>query len=34
MQQHRANVLDNGALFDRAMDNIVTNLRQIGKTAS
>ncbi len=34
MQQHRANVLDNGALFDRAMDNIVTNLRQISKTAS
>jgi len=32
MQQHRATLLDNGALFDRAMDNIVTNLRQIGKS--
>lgn len=34
MQQHRATVLDSGALFDRAMDNIVTNLRQIGKTTA
>lgn len=34
MQQHRAAVLETGALFDRAMDNIATNLRQIGKTAS
>lgn len=34
MQQHRASVLDSGALFDRAMDNIVTNLRQLGKAGA
>ena len=32
MQQHRATLLESGALFDRAMDSIVNNLRQIGKS--
>jgi hypothetical protein len=31
LQQRRAIPLENGVLFDRAMENIVTNLRQIGK---
>jgi hypothetical protein len=33
LQQHRATLLQNGALFDRAMDNIVGNLRQLGKNS-
>jgi hypothetical protein len=33
MQQHRATPLDTGVLFDRAMENIVGNLRQLGKPA-
>jgi hypothetical protein len=31
LQQRRAIPLENGVLFDRAMENIVSNLRQIGK---
>lgn len=31
LQQRRAIVLENGVLFDRAMENIVTNLRQISR---
>lgn len=31
LQQRRAIPLDNGMLFDRAMENIVGNLRQLGK---
>jgi hypothetical protein len=31
LQQRRAAPLENGMLFDRAMENIVSNLRQIGK---
>jgi len=34
MQQRRATPLDTGMLFDRAMENIVGNLRQVGKTGS
>jgi hypothetical protein len=34
MQQRRATPLEIGALFDRAMENIVGNLRQIGRAAS
>ncbi len=32
MQQRRAIPLETGVLFDRAMENIVSNLRQLGKT--
>ncbi len=31
LQQRRAIVLENGVLFDRAMENIVNNLRQLSK---
>jgi hypothetical protein len=31
LQQRRAIPLENGVLFDRAMENIVTNLRQLSK---
>jgi hypothetical protein len=31
LQQRRAITLENGVLFDRAMENIVTNLRQISR---
>ena len=34
MQQRRAIPLEIGALFDRAMENIVGNLRQLGRAAS
>ena len=34
MQQRRAIPLETGVLFDRAMENIVSNLRQLGKPAS
>ncbi len=34
MQQRRAIPLETGVLFDRAMENIVTNLRQLGKPPS
>lgn len=34
MQQRRALPLEIGALFDRAMENIVGNLRQLGRAAS
>jgi hypothetical protein len=33
MQQRRATILPTGMLFDRAMENIVVNLRQLNKTA-
>jgi hypothetical protein len=33
MQQRRAIPLEAGVLFDRAMKNIVSNLRQLGKNA-
>lgn len=34
MQQRRAVPLDTGMLFDRAMENIVGNLRQLGKSTA
>lgn len=34
MQQRRAIPLETGVLFDRAMENIVSNLRQLGKSPS
>lgn len=34
MQQRRAAPLDTGMLFDRAMENIVGNLRQLGKSTA
>jgi len=34
MQQRRALPLDTGMLFDRAMENIVGNLRQVGKSSA
>lgn len=33
MQQRRATVLQSGVLFDRAMENIVNNLRQVSRSA-